>query len=157
MLPELSELYEFGSFRADPARRVLLSHDSDVPISPKAFDTLLVLVRNPGRVLDKEELINAIWPDSLAGEANLANSISQLRKALARTSESSYIATVPGRGYQFTEPVRLIHGRIGPVAETPVAARNECTATEDTRTRRVRSRTMSVGALAVIVSLAVIG
>ncbi|MFN7992233.1 MAG: winged helix-turn-helix domain-containing protein [Bryobacteraceae bacterium] len=157
MLPELSELYEFGSLRADPARRLLLSHDAEVPITPKAFDTLLILLRNPGRVLDKEELINAIWPDSLAGEANLANSISQLRKALARSSETSFIVTVPGRGYQFTEPVRVMARASQTAAEVAFVTRENGTATLNTTARRVRSRTVRAAAfIAVLVSVGAI-
>ena len=100
--------YEFGPFRMDPKSRRLLKGESAVPLTPKAFETLLVLVENSGRVLTKEELMQALWPDSFVEEANLTVNISALRKALGESpNQHRYIVTIPGRGYRF---VADVHG-----------------------------------------------
>ncbi|HTQ58100.1 MAG TPA: winged helix-turn-helix domain-containing protein [Bryobacteraceae bacterium] len=109
MLSETGQLFEFGPFRADALRRLLLRDGEVVPLTSKAFDTLLVLVRNRDRVLEKEELLHSIWPDSFVEEANLAQNVSAVRKALGEIpGEHRYIATVPGRGYRFVGDVRLV-------------------------------------------------
>jgi DNA-binding winged helix-turn-helix (wHTH) protein len=102
-------LYEFGPFRLDPAKRVLLRGEEPVSLTPKAFDTLLLLIQNRDRVMPKEELMNRIWPESLVEEANLSQTVFMLRKTLGKTApEQSYIAVVRGSGYRFDEPVREI-------------------------------------------------
>ncbi|HUK23564.1 MAG TPA: winged helix-turn-helix domain-containing protein [Terriglobales bacterium] len=106
MAPEINELYEFGDFRLEGTRRLLRRQGEAIPLTSKAFDTLLVLVRNRDRVLLKDELMKALWPDSFVEEVNLAQNISALRKALGESpGENRYIATVPGRGYRFVCPV----------------------------------------------------
>jgi TolB-like protein/DNA-binding winged helix-turn-helix (wHTH) protein/Tfp pilus assembly protein PilF len=108
MSRESRELYEFGDFRLDASRRLLIRGDQPVPLTSKAFETLLVLVRNRDRVLSKEELMNSVWPDSFVEEVNLAQNISALRKALGETpGENRFIATIPGKGYRFVCEVRL--------------------------------------------------
>ena len=107
MSPENNQLYEFGPFRADGLRRLLFREGQPVPLTSKAFDTLLVLIRNRDRVLDKDALLKAIWPNSFVEEANLAQNVSALRKALGELpGEHRFIATVPGRGYRFVSDVR---------------------------------------------------
>src|SRR5438105_695154 len=107
MAPEINQLFEFGPFEADAVRRLLSRDGQPVPLTSKAFDTLLVLLRNRDRVMGKDELLKAIWPDSFVEEANLAQNVSALRKALGdQPGENRYIATVPGRGYRFVSPVR---------------------------------------------------
>jgi DNA-binding winged helix-turn-helix (wHTH) protein/TolB-like protein/Tfp pilus assembly protein PilF len=107
--PHQKHSYEFGSFRLDPVKRLLFDADKSVPLTPKVFDTLLVLVENRGRVMEKDELMDLLWPDSHVEEANLALNISALRKALGeRPSEHRYIVTIPGRGYRFVAPVQEI-------------------------------------------------
>jgi DNA-binding winged helix-turn-helix (wHTH) protein/TolB-like protein/Tfp pilus assembly protein PilF len=102
-----TRIYEFGSFRIDTARRLLLRDDAPVPLTPKAFDTLVALVENNDRVLEKDELIKTIWPDTVVEERNLTVNISTLRKALGEAAgEHRYIVTVPGRGYRFAASVR---------------------------------------------------
>jgi DNA-binding winged helix-turn-helix (wHTH) protein/Tol biopolymer transport system component len=96
-------LYRFDAFELDPSRRALSRDGSPVLLTPKAFDVLSYLVLNPGRVVSKEELLKAIWPDSFVEEGNLAQYISALRRALG--DKPSLIATVPGRGYQFAAQV----------------------------------------------------
>ena len=104
--PPLS--YEFGAFRLDRGRRLLLRHDgTPVPLLPKAFEALTYLVEREGLVLDKDELMGAVWPDTFVEDNNLTQIISTLRRALGETrGEHRYIATVPGRGYQFVADVR---------------------------------------------------
>jgi len=99
MLLNAKELYRFDGFELDPIRRVLSRADEPVLLTPKAFDVLAYLVLNPGRVVTKDELLKAIWPDSFVEEGNLAQYISSLRKAMG--DKSSLIATISGRGYQF--------------------------------------------------------
>ncbi len=102
-------LYEFGPFRVDPDKQVLLREDQPVAISPKAFDTLLTLIRHSREVVSKDELMKALWPDSFVEEANLSQNIFILRKALGDTPENRrYIVTLPGRGYRFTAAVRTV-------------------------------------------------
>lgn len=103
------EFYEFGPFRLDTGQRLLIGRDHPIPLQPKAFDTLLVLVRQSDKLVLKEDLLNSVWPDTFVEESNLAQNIFVLRKALRDVDESRrYILTVPGRGYQFVEPVRVI-------------------------------------------------
>ena len=99
----MGQIYEFGDFRVDAGRRLLLRLDGrTLPLTPKVFDTLLYLVRNADAVLEKGILMNAIWPDTTVEENNLNQSISALRRALGGDrNDHRYIVTVPGRGYQF--------------------------------------------------------
>ena len=101
------ELYEFGPFRLDPAEQKLRRGNEVIVLTPKAFDTLVLLVRSSGHLLEKDELIRALWPDSFVEEGNLANNISLLRKALG--DDPPYIETVPKRGYRFMGAVRQLH------------------------------------------------
>src|SRR5512133_163183 len=92
-------LYEFGPFVLDTVQHLLLREGSPVPLTKKSYDLLLILVENHGRMLLKEELIKALWPDSYVEESNLTQQISSLRKALRETAgEDRYIVTVPGKG-----------------------------------------------------------
>ena len=103
---ETNDFYEFDSFRLDPHERVLLRNGEMVQLTPKAFETLLVLIENSNRVLEKEELMKRIWPDTFVEEANLAVNISLLRKTLGeRPGGGQYIETVPRRGYRFVASV----------------------------------------------------
>src|SRR5262249_185573 len=102
--------YAFGRFVLDTARRLLLRNGSPISLTPKSYDTLLILVENSGRMLPKDEMMRALWPDSFVEEANLTQQISVIRKALTDdgSSKDRYIVTVPGRGYRFAEPVREV-------------------------------------------------
>jgi TolB-like protein/Tfp pilus assembly protein PilF len=102
-------IYEFGVFRLDAAERVLLRNGISVPLTPKVFDTLAVLVRKSGHVVGKDELMNEIWPDSFVEESNLTQNIFILRKVLGVTAEGQpYIQTVSKRGYRFVASVREV-------------------------------------------------
>lgn len=104
---EQNDFYEFGSFRLDARRRLLLRENEPVSLTPKAFDTLLVLVQQRNRVLEKDELMTAIWGDTIVEESGLARNISVLRKLLGENKdEHQFIITIPGRGYQFVAAVR---------------------------------------------------
>src|SRR3712207_5991157 len=107
-------LYEFGPFLLDPAERVLTREGRPVPLTPKVFDLLLVLVENGGRLLGKKDLMEAVWPDSFVEEGNLTFSVSALRKALGEDrKEPQYIETVPRSGYRFVANVRVLEGEAG--------------------------------------------
>jgi DNA-binding winged helix-turn-helix (wHTH) protein/TolB-like protein/Tfp pilus assembly protein PilF len=103
-----AHVYEFGDFRLDTARRLLLRLDGTlVPLTPRVFETLLYMVEHHGVVLDKERLMEAVWPDSIVEENNLSQNISTLRRIFGDTPGShGYIVTVPGRGYRFVAEVR---------------------------------------------------
>jgi DNA-binding winged helix-turn-helix (wHTH) protein len=104
----MSNLYHFGEFVLDPARRSLARADSAVSLTPKAFDVLLFLVQNPNRVVTKEELLQAVWGDTIVEEGNLTQYISHLRKALDHNSEDTrLIVTIARKGYQFTARVSV--------------------------------------------------
>jgi DNA-binding winged helix-turn-helix (wHTH) protein/pimeloyl-ACP methyl ester carboxylesterase len=116
--------YAFGDFRLDAGERVLLGGRGVVPLTPKAFDTLLVLVENSGHVIGKEELMRRVWPDSFVEENNLAQNISMLRKALGEEGGQKYIETVPKRGYRFSAGVtEVTEGEPDSSAATAAAAR----------------------------------
>jgi eukaryotic-like serine/threonine-protein kinase len=109
MSKEAKDLYQFGPFRVDPGQRLLFRDNQPVPLQPKAFDTLLALVQNSGKVVLKEDLIKAVWPDTFVEESNLTQNIFVLRKILEDTAgQRRYIVTVPGRGYRFAQDVRTI-------------------------------------------------
>src|SRR5580700_4259895 len=106
MVPQDSRIY-LGAFRIEPGTRSLTRDEQPVPLTAKAFDLLLYMARNPGRLLTKEELLAAVWPDSIVEEGNLAQNVFLLRKALgAASKENRYVLTIPGRGYQFAAPIR---------------------------------------------------
>src|SRR5271163_576010 len=124
-----NDLYEFGPFRLDAGQRLLSRDNRPILLQPKAFETLLVLVRNSDRVVMKEELLNAVWADTFVQESNLTQNIFVLRKALGDSDADGearrrYIVTVPGRGYRFAEKVRTIAEPEQPVAQEllPAAA-----------------------------------
>jgi DNA-binding winged helix-turn-helix (wHTH) protein/TolB-like protein/Flp pilus assembly protein TadD len=105
----INHFYEFGPFRVDPVKRLLLRHGVVVPLTPKTFDTLLTLVESNGQVIGKDELMSRVWPDTIVEESGLARNISVLRKALGESpDEHQYIVTAPGRGYQFVAGVQEV-------------------------------------------------
>ena len=104
--------YEFGQFRLDPARKILLRDGVPVTLTSKAFEMLQVLIERSDKVISKDELMQALWPDSFVEESNLTQHISVLRKALGETPQDHrYILTFPGRGYRFAESVRFVSGQ----------------------------------------------
>jgi DNA-binding winged helix-turn-helix (wHTH) protein len=102
MSPELKDVFEFGPYRIDLEQRLLKRGDQVIPLAPKVLETLLVLVENHGRVLEKAYLLKKVWPDTFVEEGSLTRNISTLRKALGHgPDDENYIATVPKRGYRF--------------------------------------------------------
>jgi DNA-binding winged helix-turn-helix (wHTH) protein/TolB-like protein len=103
------KFYEFGPFRLNVTERLLLRDREVVPLTPKVLDTLVVLVENSGHVLDKNELMQTLWPDSFVEESSLTQNISLLRRALGETDDGrQFIETMPKRGYRFVVGVREI-------------------------------------------------
>ena len=97
------QIYEFGPFRLEPSERKLLRGNEIVALTPKAFDTLVLLVRNSGHLIEKDELLRRLWPDSFVEEGSLSTNIFMLRKALGE--DPPFIETVSRRGYRFVAPV----------------------------------------------------
>ncbi|HKQ53714.1 MAG TPA: transcriptional regulator, partial [Pyrinomonadaceae bacterium] len=104
----LKEFYEFEGFRVDVRRRLLTrAGGRGVPLTPKAFETLLALLRGGGRLMTKTELLSEVWPNTFVEEGNLAQNIFLLRRALGEgKGEHRFIVTVPGAGYLFVPRVR---------------------------------------------------
>src|SRR5262245_39397603 len=101
--------YEFGTFRIDTVKRRLLREGEPIALKSKCFETLLALVESRGQVLEKDELMGRIWPDTIVEESNLTGYISTLRKALGENpQEHRYIVTIPGRGYSFVAEVKEV-------------------------------------------------
>jgi len=137
----MSEVYQFEEFALDPKKRTLTWGESPVHLTPKTFDILLFLVRNPNRVVSKQELMKAVWPDTHVEEGNLTFNVSVLRKTLAEYApDNQLIVTLARQGYQFTADVTAADGR------TPAPL---VTGAEETR----RRRWPIVGALSVIALL----
>ena len=102
MEPQENNCYEFGRFRLKIAERVLLREGEPVPLTPKVFDILLTLVEHGGQVVQKDDLMRRVWPNTFVEEGNLTQNISLLRKALGETPDGvQFIETVPRRGYRF--------------------------------------------------------
>jgi TolB-like protein/DNA-binding winged helix-turn-helix (wHTH) protein/Tfp pilus assembly protein PilF len=111
--------YEFGPFRLDPVKRRLMRDGELVPLTPKAFHTLVVLVQESGKTIEKDDLMKTVWPDAVVEENNLNQNITALRRSLGDSrQESRYIATIPGLGYRFVAEVREVDvGSADPLVE----------------------------------------
>src|SRR5262249_1200488 len=108
LIDETRQVYEFDDFQLDAARRQLLHKGEVVPLFSKAFDVLLLLVRNNGRDLSKDEILQTIWPGQIVEESNLTVNISTVRKALGeKAAQPRYLLTIPGHGYRFVASVRV--------------------------------------------------
>ncbi len=105
-----SSLYAFGEFRVDVQNRVLRRGEEPIALTPKAFEVLLLLIQHSGEVVNKDELMQTMWPDSFVEESNLTQTVFMLRKALGETSRQRYVLTVQGRGYRFAPEVKSIPG-----------------------------------------------
>jgi TolB-like protein/DNA-binding winged helix-turn-helix (wHTH) protein len=115
MALEKEEIYEFGCFSLDAGEKLLRRGSQTVPLTPKTFDLLLVLIENRGRLVEKDALMKLVWPDSFVEEINLAKGVFMLRKTLGE----GYIETIPKRGYRF---IKEVHTRGNTAAaEAPVS------------------------------------
>ena len=115
MSRRIKRFYEFGPYRIDSVDRRLLRGGEPVPLKAKVVDTLLVLLEHAGEVLEKEDLMRRLWPDSFVEEGNLTQNIYVLRKALP---EADYIETVPRRGYLFRAQVAKREEALSDAAST---------------------------------------
>jgi TolB-like protein/DNA-binding winged helix-turn-helix (wHTH) protein/cytochrome c-type biogenesis protein CcmH/NrfG len=103
------DLLAFHEYRLDPVQRLLFLGGQQIPLAPKAFDTLLALVEAEGRIVEKEEVLRKVWPDTFVEEGSLARNISVLRKALGESPDDQrYIQTIARRGYRFVAPVTTV-------------------------------------------------
>src|SRR5689334_11606290 len=102
-----SRIYQFDSYQVDCEKRLLLRNGQPVPLTSKVFDTLLILLQNKEKLMEKQEMMKLLWPDTFVEEGNLTVNISLLRKALEETPDQHrFIVTVPGRGYRFIAQVQ---------------------------------------------------
>lgn len=129
--------YRFGPFQLDVRERRLSRGDEVIPLRLKVFDTLLVLVENAGRLVTKQELLDAVWPETTVEENNLNHNVSVLRKALGeKATGQQYIETVPRVGYRFAAPVDAAVPQTGVSAAAAAKARQEiryCTTSDGVR------------------------
>jgi len=112
------QIYEFGQFRIDPDERLLLREGKPIPLTPKAFETLLALVENSGHVVKKDDLMRRVWPDAFVEEVNLAQNVSAIRRVL-NTNEEQYIETVPKLGYRLIVKARVVEAAEGEAEAEP--------------------------------------
>lgn len=160
-------LYEFGPFRLDVSEHRLLHRQEIVPLGPKVFETLLVLIEHSGHVLQKNELMARLWPDSFVEESSLTQNISLLRKALSEGGEQQFIETVPKLGYRFVAPVKVVevngNGRPGEAAVLQERAPDELLTDaslprSDTHPPRLdRNLMLASGAILLLLSIAIAG
>src|ERR1051325_10410130 len=101
--------YEFGPYQLDSCKRILTREGEGIPLTPKATEILIALVKQAGQLVEKDELLKEVWPDTFVAESNLTQNIFTLRKALGddRTGPK-YIETVARRGYRFLATVRTV-------------------------------------------------
>ena len=105
--------YEFNQFRVEPHRRRVLREGQVIPVTPKVFDTLVLLIERREKVVTKDEMLASLWPDGVVEENNLGQVISKLRQALGEVpGDNAYIATMPGRGYRFVAETRVVEERL---------------------------------------------
>src|SRR5215471_17785782 len=120
MLNLSNHYFEFGPFRLDLRERLLLKDSEPISLTPKAFNVLTVLVQHSGSLVEKDELLNQVWPDTIVEESSLSQKIYQLRKILDDGSgEEKYIQTVPRHGYRFVAEVTEIKPTGVDVPEPP--------------------------------------
>jgi len=122
MSNQLQVTYEFANFRLLPREKQLICGERAVKLQPKVFDTLVMLVENHGRLVDKDNFLKGLWPDTFVEEATLAHCISELRRTLRKESDGEeFIETVAKRGYRFLAPVKII-GEPDEQSRAPVLA-----------------------------------
>jgi DNA-binding winged helix-turn-helix (wHTH) protein/Tol biopolymer transport system component len=143
MIPKTKRFYAFGPFQLDPTECLLTLDGRPVPLAPKAFEALVILVENAGHLIDKDDLMKRLWPDSFVEEGNVAKHVSLLRKVLSEaTNGQEYIETIPKRGYRFAADVRQL----------PDAQAESESQRPDAKPRHsfVRWRELAAGVLAVL-------
>src|SRR5262249_38776858 len=143
-------VYEFGPFRLELKEHRLVREGQPVPLTGKAFKTLHVLVAQHGKLISKQDLMCAVWPETAVEENNLDRNISTLRRALGeQPNGQSFIETVPRVGYRFVAPVTE-NGRQAVTVATVAASESECPSRQEIRfcvtADRVRLAYSTVGA-----------
>ena len=109
MSTRTGRIFQFGKFQIDALARTLRREEAIVKLNSRAFDVLLYLVQNPGKVLTRDELLKNVWQDAFVDESSLPQTVSLLRRALEeKPGDNSYIVTLPGRGYQFASAVQIV-------------------------------------------------
>lgn len=168
MSEQISDSYEFGRFRLKSDERLLLRGDEPVSLTPKAFDILITLLENDGRIVNKDDLMKRVWPNTYVEEGNLTQNVSLLRKALGESANGpQFIETVPRRGYRFVAPVSKTNGLNGehritasaaislppaivsPAASAQLETRNS---KPETRSKRLPAIAISIAALLLVVA-----
>src|SRR5580700_11610595 len=143
MDPQEPHIYAFGDFRLDVSKRLLRRGGAPVSLTPKVFDTLVYLVEHNGKVLSKDDLMLAVWPDTVVEENNLGQNISKLRSVLGESpGDHRWIVTLPGRGYRFVAHVTpLASGKETSSGEAglpePVPEKNSSASASRSEERRV--------------------
>jgi eukaryotic-like serine/threonine-protein kinase len=140
--------YRFGAFALDPSERLLLHDETPIPLTPKAFDLLVLLVESAGRLLEKDALMRRLWSDTFVEEANLSNNVSLLRKALGESEQGTkYIETVPKRGYRFVaDVIELVEpSEASTINRAPTSGRQTIV--------RLAAAAVSLGVIAIAVAL----
>ena len=148
MVGQARHIYEFGPFRLIPEERQLLRDNQPVPLTPKCFDLLVVLVENTGHLIEKDQLLKRIWPDSFVEEANLSVNMSALRRALGEgPNEYQYVETVPRRGYRFVAGVteRWDDGIQSPARESTEEADDKQSVADNARQTSTPSQAAASG------------
>jgi DNA-binding winged helix-turn-helix (wHTH) protein len=126
-LSEDHQVFEFGAFRLDSKRKLVLRDQEVLPLTPKMVETLLALIEHSGQVVDKDVMMQRVWPDTFVEESNLTYNISILRRVLkSNDGNQLYIETVPKRGYRFVFPVKEVSNS-GGKASTPSGQQSEGT------------------------------
>jgi DNA-binding winged helix-turn-helix (wHTH) protein/Flp pilus assembly protein TadD/TolB-like protein len=152
--PSVPTVYEFGTFRLDPANRLLSSEGKEVALSGRAFDALLLLVLRPGDLVTKEEMMASVWSGSFVEESNLTVAISTLRRALNETPhDRKYIQTVARRGYRFVCEVREIREAPRRAKVSASLQRSEFAATQIRAAERTRNWPLLTGVGVLLVAL----
>ena len=165
---ETKLVYEFAGFRLDPGQRLLLHEGRPVSLTPKAFELLIILLENSGRLLTKDELMRRLWPDSFVEEANLTVNVSALRKALGDGPDGQQlIETVPKHGYRFCAVVTEVPKESEPARRAKVAVLQPVGGTAGTvavsaiestpRPSTSRSRRIGLALLILAIAIAVPG
>ena len=151
MATSTRQAYEFGAFRLDPAERILLRQGEPVALTPKVFDTLVLLVENAGRLVTKDEFMNQVWAGAFVEDAALAQSVSQLRKALGNPD---VIETVSKKGYRFLGAVRAVGALPQTVSSSSIAEAGARPLVPDDRARSEKQRWLWIWATAVVLVVA---
>lgn len=156
MTPIDSNFYEFSDFRLDLSEKVLLRNGEPVPLTPKVFDTLEIFVRNPGRLIEKGELLEKLWPDSFVEESNLTSNVKMLRKALGDDAANPrFIETVPRRGYRFIAEVRAVHQE-PPIESNKAVIGRGSVSTPSINTRSNRPK-IAIAAFLLVAGIGILG